>query len=250
MSETQTSLFVIVAGLPRTGTTTMKKTLEILYSQPCYHGYELVTRKQCDIAKWQTLVDEVRTTRCEEKIHRYLSEILNGYGSVVNTHACWLYKEMMTLYPNAKVVLTVRDKNDWLTSFREVFMPKSDDPRTKQMYEAKRRAGIPVELDRLVTDSLKLAFQNDDLDFDDDAMLLECYEKHMKTFRENIPSERLLVYQVADGWEPLCRFLNVDIPANITFPIVNHQSDLQKLRELMKQCGSIEEVARMHPGIL
>ena len=103
MSETQTSLFVIVAGLPRTGTTTMKKALEILYSQPCYHGYELVTRKQCDIAKWQTLVDEVRTTRCEEKIQRYLSEILNGYGSVVNTHACWLYKEMMTLYPNAKV---------------------------------------------------------------------------------------------------------------------------------------------------
>ncbi|CAI2731956.1 unnamed protein product [Schistosoma spindalis] len=250
MSETPTSLSVIGAGLPRTGTLSMKKALEIIYTQPCYHGYELVTRKQCDIPRWQMLVDEVRTTRREEKIHKYLSEILTGYGSVVNTHACWLYKEMMTLYPNAKVVLTVRDKNDWLTSFRQVIMPKSDGPRRKQFEEAKRRSGIPLDLDKLATDSFKLAFQKNDIDFDDDAMLLECYEEHIKTLQENIPSTRLLVHRLGDGWEPLCRFLNVDIPVNIPYPEAGKQSDLQNLRELIKNCGSIQDVARMHPGII
>ncbi|XP_018652902.1 putative nad dependent epimerase/dehydratase [Schistosoma mansoni] len=250
MSETQTSLLVIGAGLSRTGTLSMKKALEIIYSQPCYHGFELVTRKQCDIAKWQTLVDEVRTTHCEEKIHRYLSEILVGYVAVTDVPSCAFYKELMSIYPNAKVVLTVRDKNDWLTSFRQVIMPKSDDPSKKQFEEAKRRAGVPVELDKLITDSMKLALQKDDLDFDDDVTLLECYEKHMKTFQENIPSERLLVHRFADGWEPLCRFLNVDIPANVPYPKTNQRSDLQKLSELLKKCGSIEEVARKHPGIL
>ncbi|KAH9579098.1 hypothetical protein MS3_00000995 [Schistosoma haematobium] len=228
----------------------MKKALEIIYNQPCYHGYELVTRKQCDIAKWQMLIDEVRTTRCEEKIHKCLSEMLVGYRSVGNIQVCWLYKELMTLYPDAKVVLTVRDKNDWLISLRQVVMPKSDDPRKIQMDEAKRRARIPVEFDKLLTDSLKLAFQKEDIDFDDDAMLLECYEKHNKTLQENIPSERLLVYHIGDGWEPLCRFLNVDVPTNIPFPETNHHADLQKLRELTKKLGSIEEVARIHPGIV
>ncbi|CAH8601695.1 unnamed protein product [Schistosoma bovis] len=250
MSKTPSSISVIVTGLPRTGTTSMKKALEIIYNQPCYHGYELVTRKQCDIAKWQMLIDEVRTTRCEEKIHKCLSEMLVGYRSVGNIQVCWLYKELMTLYPDAKVVLTVRDKNDWLISLRQVVLPKSDDPRKIQMDEAKRRARIPVEFDKLLNDSLKLAFQKEDFDFDDDAMLLECYEKHNKTLQENIPSERLLVYHIGDGWEPLCRFLNVDVPANIPFPETNHHADLEKLRELTKKLGSIEEVARIHPGIV
>ncbi|RTG81916.1 uncharacterized protein DC041_0002689 [Schistosoma bovis] len=81
----------------------LKKALEIIYSQPCYHGYELVTRKQCDIAKWQTLINEVRTTSCEGKIHRYLSEILVGYVAVTDVQSCALYRELMSIYPNAKV---------------------------------------------------------------------------------------------------------------------------------------------------
>ncbi|VDP48825.1 unnamed protein product [Schistosoma margrebowiei] len=250
MSKTPSSISVIVTGLPRTGTTSMKKALEIIYNQPCYHGYELVTRKQCDIAKWQMLIDGVRTTRCEEKIHKCLSEMLVGYRSMSNIQVCGLYKELMTLYPDAKVVLTVRDKNDWLISLRQVVMPKSDDPRKIHMDEAKRRAGIPVEFDKLLIDSLKLAFQKEDIDFDDDAMLLECYEKHIKTLQENIPSERLLVYHIGDGWEPLCRFLNVHVPANKPYPKMNQRSDMIKLRDLIKKFGSIEEVARIHPGIV
>ncbi|CAH8601770.1 unnamed protein product [Schistosoma bovis] len=250
MSETPTSLLVIGAGLPRTGTLSMKKALEIIYNQPCYHGYELVSRKQCDIAKWQMLVDEVRTTHNEGKIHRYLNELLVGYLAVTDVPSCTLYRELMSIYPNAKVVLTVRDKNDWLASFRQVVMPKSDDPRKIHMDEGKRRAGIPVELDKLLTDSLKLAFQKEDIDFDDDAMLLECYEKHNKTLQENIPPTSLLIHRFGDGWEPLCRFLNVDVPANIPYPEANKQSDLQRLRELIKKSGSIEAAARMHSEII
>ncbi|CAH8577086.1 unnamed protein product [Schistosoma mattheei] len=65
-------------------------------------------------------------------------------------------------------------------------MPKSDDPRKIHMDEAKRRAGIPVEFDKLLTDSLKLAFQKEDIDFNDDAMLIECYEKHNKTLENYV----------------------------------------------------------------
>ncbi|CAI2731955.1 unnamed protein product [Schistosoma spindalis] len=129
-------------------------------------------------------------------------------------------------------------------------MPKSDDPSKKQFEEAKRLAGVPVEWDQLLTDSLKLAFQKNDIDFDDDAMLLECYEEHIKTLQENIPSTRLLVHRLGDGWEPLCRFLNVDIPTNIPYPKMNQRSDLIKLSELIKNCGSLQDVARMHPGII
>ncbi|CAH8576979.1 unnamed protein product [Schistosoma mattheei] len=129
-------------------------------------------------------------------------------------------------------------------------MPKSDDPSKKQFEEAKRLAGVPVEWDKLLTDSLKLAFQKEDIDFDDDTMLLECYEKHIKTLQENIPPTRLLLHRLGDGWEPLCRFLNVDVPANIPYPKMNQLSDMMKLRDLINKFGSIEEVARMHPGLI
>ncbi|VDP09081.1 unnamed protein product [Schistosoma mattheei] len=112
-------------------------------------------------------------------------------------------------------------------------MPKSDDPSKKHFEEAKRLAGVPVEWDKLLTDSLKLAFQKEDINFDDDTMLLECYEKHIETLQENIPPTRLLIHRLGDGWEPLCRFLNVDIPANIPYPKMNQLSDMMKLRDLI-----------------
>ncbi|VDP42405.1 unnamed protein product [Schistosoma margrebowiei] len=250
MWESPTSLLVIGAGLPRTGTMSMKKALETIFSQPCYHGFEIMTGRQRDIPKWQMLVDEVRRTHREEKIHRYLSEILDCYVAVTDVPSCAFYRELMNIHPYAKVVITVRDKDDWLDSFRQVIMPKSDDPSKQQFEEAKRLAGVPIEWDKLLTDSLKLAFQKEDIDFDDDAMLLECYDNHIKTLQENIPSVRLLVHRLGDGWEPLCRFLNVDVPANKPYPKMNQRSDMIKLRDLIKKFGSIEEVARMHPGIM
>ncbi|CAH8601665.1 unnamed protein product [Schistosoma bovis] len=103
MMETSTTIQVIGAGLPRTGTNSMKKALEIIYSKPCYHMYEIIFKKQSDITKWQQLIDESnKTTLDKTKIYNGLNELLNGYVATTDLPSCAFYKELMTMYPDAK----------------------------------------------------------------------------------------------------------------------------------------------------
>ncbi|VDQ08358.1 unnamed protein product [Trichobilharzia regenti] len=103
MSQTAETLIVIGAGLPRTGTTSMKIALEILLNQPCYHMAEIVTKRHCDILKWQSLIDEANKSHGTSVDHRLFKEIFHGYAAVTDAPACGFYKHLMDIYPNSKV---------------------------------------------------------------------------------------------------------------------------------------------------
>ncbi|CAI2731957.1 unnamed protein product [Schistosoma spindalis] len=248
MSENSTSLVVIGAGLPRTGTKSLKEALEIIYSQPCYHMIEIVTKKRCDVNKWQTLLDEVLDATPDETIiHRGLSELLNGYVAVSDVPACVFYKELMSIYPNAKVILTIRDKNDWLSSVRQSVLPKSNDPYSQRLDKAKQTLHFGEETNKMIVDSLKYAFQEDDLDIDNDEVLLECCDKYNEMVQQTVPSERLLIHKLGDGWEPLCEFLNVNIPDGTNYPHVNTRDQLKEVMELIGTNASTEQLKQIYP---
>jgi hypothetical protein len=40
-----------------------------------------------------------------------------------------------------------------------------------------------------------------------------------------VPADRLLVFDVKQGWEPLCRFLDVPVPAGEPFPHINSATE-------------------------
>nr|CAX77490.1 Cell wall integrity and stress response component 1 precursor [Schistosoma japonicum] len=250
MSDNLTSLLVIGAGLPRTGTTSMKRALEILLGKPCYHMMDIMLRKHEDIGKWLQLIDEVnKTSRNEVIIHDILSEILTGYASVTDIPTCGFYRELMNVYPNAKVILTIRDKTDWLSSLRHTVMPKCCDPHKQIKEEAMNVIGYSVEIDKMITGSMEYAFQKKDINFDDDELLLECFDEYNKTVKETVPSDRLLIHQFGDGWEPLCKFLNVDIPNGIDYP---HANERKHMKELMKSVGkheSLEKLSDIYPEV-
>ncbi|RTG84507.1 uncharacterized protein DC041_0009964 [Schistosoma bovis] len=82
----------------------MEEALEISHSQPCDHVTEIVTKKHCDVSKWQTQFDEAfNTTFDETMIHRGLGEMLDGYVALSGVSACAFYRELMIIYLNAKV---------------------------------------------------------------------------------------------------------------------------------------------------
>ncbi|KAH8874607.1 sulfotransferase oxamniquine resistance [Schistosoma japonicum] len=252
MSQLQTSLTVIGAGLPRTGTLSMKKALETIYCQPCYHMYEIILKKQYDISKWQTLLDikQSKTTSNEILIiQNSLKEILNGYIAVTDLPACGFYRELMTMYPNAKVILTIRDRNDWLRSFRKVVLPRTNDTYKEEVDKVNRILGLNTEFDKMNMDSLKFIFQNNQIDFDDDNNLLECYDEYNKTVQEIVPSERLLVHKLGDGWKPLCQFLNVNIPIGIDYPHVNALKEVTELTELLIKYQSLDVIKTKLPVV-
>ena len=64
--------------------------------------------------------------------------------------------------------------------------------------------------------------------FEDRSHAIEVFERHNREVVERVPAERLLRYEVKEGWEPLCRFLGVEVPKDQPFPHLNDtQSFLQ-----------------------
>ena len=60
------------------------------------------------------------------------------------------------------------------------------------------------------------------------------YNKHIEDLKKTIPSDRLLLYSVHEGWGPLCEFLNVDRPDNISFPKVNDTNAILRNFSIIK----------------
>lgn len=100
-------MLVIGVGLSRTGTNSLKLALEHLTGEPCYHMFELLGKHRSHTALWlklfQLVFDQPDGEVKEDAAEKLLEEIFNGYQCCVEYPSCVFYKQLMQLYPNAKV---------------------------------------------------------------------------------------------------------------------------------------------------
>ena len=143
--------------------------------------------------------------------------IYKGYGACLDFPSCNYYKELMKFYPDAKVILNLRDDKSWVKSWNVL------NNKILKSFTFRFIAKLPntsFKLQKDIHNEMILgprgAFQNAKTD-----------EEKMKRFNEwnqsvidNVPKDRLLIYKVSEGWEPICKFLNVDVP-DIPFPYKN-----------------------------
>ena len=197
-------LSIIGAGLGRTGTMSLKLALEMLGIGPCHHMLELIIHPE-SVAPW------VRAAAGEAVDW---DEVLAGYRATTDWPACHFYKELTARYPRAQVILTIRDARRWYESTQATIFSdevlKSDEDRP--MSEFLRTVLIP--------------FFGGDLH--DRERMVAAYERHNSEVRRTVAAERLLVYELAEGWEPLCRFLGVPIPDQ-PFPRSNSTEDFLRM---------------------
>src|SRR5438105_15919026 len=179
---------LIGAGIGGTGTLEARAALEMLGFGPCYHVTEVQKRPE-QIAFWQAAADGHP---------RDWNAIFEGYESCVDFPACVFYGELLDAYPEAKALLTVRDPERAYERLRETsykLMKDADSP----VPEALRRAFEIVVWDRVFGGA-----------FEDRAAALDVYRRWADDVRACVADDRLLVYDVDEGWEPLVRFLGVD----------------------------------------
>lgn len=195
---------VIGAGFGRTGTLSFKRALEQLGFGPTYHMQE-VMRRPAHIRQW---LQYARTGEAD------WDELFGRFGSGVDYPVSCVWEELAEHYPDAKVVLTVRDPQKWWEStVSTIYGFRTAFPSWFQ--RAVPPAGGFVDMvDRLVWDGLF------DGRITDRERALEVFEQHVEHVRSTCPPERLLVFDVADGWEPLCEFLHVPVPQG-PFPHLN-----------------------------
>ena len=195
------ALEVIGAGPGRTATFSMKFALEHLGLGPCYHMAEVFAGARRNIPLWQEVADG----------HPDWDAIFHGYRSVTDNPACVYWRELAEYYPGAKVVLTVRDAHAWFESCIETI----NSPRMLASLD-----GSPV---RRMLEGTYLRQFGDKVA--DRAFMTEWYERYNQDVVDTIAPERLLVFHPKEGWEPLCAFLGIEVPAE-PFPRVNSREEL------------------------
>ncbi|WP_374058928.1 sulfotransferase family protein [Planomonospora sp. ID67723] len=201
---------IIGAGLGRTGTSSLKLALEHLGFSPCYHMFEVLGSAE-RTRQW---------TAVAQGGAQDWTQIFHGYRACVDFPAAAYWRELAAYYPEAKVILTLRDPGAWFESARKTIFrlprlmrhPVLGPVLRHALPRESRPAAFIRMLGALNRDRRDIAF--------DRASAIAYFERHNAEVRAAIPAERLLVYRVGEGWEPLCAFLGVPVPDE-AFPRAN-----------------------------
>jgi hypothetical protein len=192
---------VIGAGFGRTGTLSLKLALEQLGFGPCYHMVEVFKNPKAP-GYWEAAADGQPVD---------WNEVFAGYGATVDWPSATFWRDLAEAYPSAKVVLTLRDPEAWFASTQATIFKRGwDDPAD------------PFQ--RMVSKVIGRLF---DQRMHDKDHLIEVYNRHNATVQQAIAPERLLVYNLTEGWAPLCGFLGVAEP-DTPMPKVNASEDFER----------------------
>lgn len=204
---------VIGAGFGRTGTTSLKAALEELGFDKCYHMQELFQHPE-HAEVW------LRAWRGEPVDW---PAFFAGYQATVDWPGCTFYQQLMDVYPDAKVLLSVREPDRWYESSHKTIYQISRAPAMGLLQRSLPR------LRKMYGMVCTLVWQGTfDGRFSDRAHAIEVFEAHNRAVQEYVPPERLLVYSVKEGWEPLCNFLDVPVPEDKPFPHLNDAAIMQR----------------------
>ena len=200
-------LKVIGAGVGRTGTYSLRQAINQLGLGPCHHMEDVLQNMPVQVPLWAAAA----------KGHPDWAAIYKGYESAVDWPTACFYRELSAAYPSAKFVLTHRSPESWAQSFSEtIYKLLAGRDHAPQEMQAWLEMGVSV--------IAKTGFP-DGLDMDS---LMRAFTAHNDAVKSAIPAHRLLVYQVKDGWGPLCAFLGMPVP-DVPFPRTNDRAEFWDL---------------------
>ncbi len=209
---------VIGAGFGRTGTTSLKAALEYLGFGPCYHMFDVIAEPK-RIDGWSRAVDGDPVD---------WDAVFDGYQATVDWPGCTFWRELVSTYPDAKVILTVRDAQRWYEStYNSIYQLSGRDGSAAETGEDGDLAKMVPTLRKLIWDG---TFGGR---FDDAEHAQDVFRHHNDAVRAGVDDDRLLVYEVSQGWQPLCEFLGVDVP-DVDFPRMNDRQSLPDLVERVR----------------
>jgi len=209
-------LKVIGSGLGRTGTLSLKLALEQLGFGPCHHMIEVFMHPE-SMPLWVAAGAGKPDW----------DAIFADYQSMVDYPGCKFWRQLMDHYPEAKVIHSVRDPERWFDSTQAtIFSPQSP-------------AANPPEPLRAFFDMVMSEFG--DRLHDRDFMVAH-FKRHTEEVLAAVPKERLLVFEAAHGWGPLCAFLGVPQP-DTPFPRENSREDFQARMAARPEGGAPDPAA-------
>ena len=212
-------LEIIGVGYGRTGTFSTKHALDQL-GYPCYHMFEVLENKanKDHLEFWNNVANGKEGEQYD------WNKVFYNYRAAVDNPACCVWKELVEKYPDAKVLLTLHPRGadawyestmdtiyfseiKWQFKFLRLFMPfakKFGNMSSKLIWQRSHKGTMANRKDAI-----------------------EHYNNHIAEIKASVPADKLLVFSVDQGWEPLCGFLRVPVP-DTDFPRVNDRNEIKK----------------------
>ena len=198
---------VVGAGFGRTGTNSLQVALQQLGFDKCYHMLEVREHPE-HVPIWAAAHRGERVD---------WDALYAGYKATVDWPSCNLWRELADYYPRSKVILTTRDPDRWYESVMNTIYPSSmaaassDNPAARVFGEW----AVEIIWNRVFDGRMQ-----------DKAHVLQVLRRHEAEVKVTIAPTRLLVFDVAQGWDPLCRFLGRPVPSE-PFPRLNSTEDFR-----------------------
>ncbi len=207
---------VIGAGFGRTGTLSLKNALEELGVGPCYHMVEALWGDTSRIETWKEAAQGNQVD---------WQHLLAGFESTVDWPGCTFYEPLMHEFPDAKVLLTVRDPDAWYESARDSIYATLIAGRNGELSGGTETPPSPEAFEMIVALIWEGTF---DGRFEDRDYAIEVFNRHNNEVRSKVPADRLTVHEIKDGWEPLAEMLGVPVP-DAPFPRLNDKASFAKM---------------------
>lgn len=211
------ALEVIGAGLGRTGTMSLKVAIERLGIGRCYHMSEVFAAGSA-APLWVDAADG----------RPDWERIFDGFAATMDYPGCTFWRELARAYPQAKVILSLRDPESWFESVNATIM-------SPPMIERTRSGPMAEFFERIVFGAFGERIA--DRDF-----MIDRFRAWNQSVIDACPPERLLVFEARQGWEPLCAFLGRPVP-DTPYPRANRREDLEERIGSMTDNASPGQVA-------
>ncbi len=208
---------VISVGFLRTGTTSLKLALEQLGFAPCYH-LRVVNADSSRAKQWVALARDPDSADWES--------VFAGFRSAVGTPTTTFWRPIVAAFPDAKVIITVRDPGSWFESAART-IGEALEPKPMVRLLTWRRRREPDYVDAIQ----RLAREHEGGQVTTREEAVAAFEQHIADVSAQVPADQLLLFSVKDGWGPLCSFLGVPVPDG-PFP---HENDRATFRRRIRK---------------
>ncbi|MCJ1250921.1 hypothetical protein MMC30_008149 [Trapelia coarctata] len=232
---------VLVIGMMRTGTKSMKAALEELGIREVYHMTTTMKNPK-DADMWTAAINAKFFNKGKKFTRKEWDSLLGNCEACIDVPTAAFMPELIEAYPEAKVIVSERDPEKWYTSLSTTVGARATNWRIITLslldpFFLGKWGPFTGSLMQAVFGSKGVA---------DKENALRTYKRMHQEVRDIAPKEKLLEYKLGDGWEPLCKFLNKDVPDE-PFPFINESHEFQQRVDLIEKQSAIRAAKNILP---
>ena len=225
-------------GLPRTGTASFCNALALILKGPVYHsGTQLLVSGDEYHIKLQIEIlarTPIRSPEDKQFVLDGLKTLTDGYVATADSSLCQFVPELLELYPDAVVICTVRDPEAWARSMGELASASLQNLLALVLFWVPCLRYFPRWVKVLQAGRWGELYTRPG---EQPSYGQRTWERHIEYLQRSVPKDRLIFYNVKDGWDPLCKVLDVPVPKDVAFPRMNDSDAMDKFAKKQMASG-------------